>query len=117
MICMYSSVQPAAHKPRGYHRHPDPCRGEPEGGGGREWCVTERGKHQQAVNQTPAKACQSWIELARARMGLPGTLKGGGGVCPSQRLEPDLIFDTERVAFECKSILIVPPSDRVKRNL
>lgn len=38
-------------------------------------------------------------------------------VCLSQRLELDLIFDTEHVAFECKSILIVSPSDRVKRNL
>lgn len=38
-------------------------------------------------------------------------------VCLSQRLGLDLIFDTEHVVFECKSILIVPPSDRVKRNL
>lgn len=38
-------------------------------------------------------------------------------VCPSQWLGLDLIFDTEHLAFECKSILIVPLSDRVKRNL
>lgn len=38
-------------------------------------------------------------------------------VCLSQRLELDLIFDTEHVAFECKSILIVSASDRVKRSL
>lgn len=38
-------------------------------------------------------------------------------VCLSQGLGLDLIFDTEHVAFECKSILIVPLSDRVKRNL
>ncbi len=38
-------------------------------------------------------------------------------VCLSQGLWLDLIFDTEHVAFECKSIVIVPPSDRVKRNL
>lgn len=38
-------------------------------------------------------------------------------VCLSQRLGLDLIFDTEHLAFECKSILIVPPSDRVKTNL
>jgi len=65
-------------------------------------------------------------------MGVPGTLRGerrrrcsrgGGGsreeviVCLSQRLQLDLIFDTEHVAFECKSILIVSESDRVKRSL
>lgn len=38
-------------------------------------------------------------------------------VCLSRRLKLDLIFDTEHVAFECKSILIVSPSDRVKRTL
>lgn len=59
-------------------------------------------------------------------MGHHGTLSRKGGrkaaleeaiVCLSQRLELDLIFDTEHVAFECKSILIVSASDRVKRSL
>lgn len=61
-------------------------------------------------------------------VGLHGTLRGerkGGReaameeaiVCLSRRLELDLIFDTEHVAFECKSILIVSAPDRVKRSL
>lgn len=37
--------------------------------------------------------------------------------CLSQRLRLDLIFDTEHVAFECKSILIVPPSAWFTKNL
>lgn len=92
----------------------------------------EKKKHQQAVNQALATACHSSIELVRGRMGVPGTLRGerrrrcwrgdGGSreevtVCLSRRLKLDLIFDSEHVAFECKSILIVSPSDRVKRNL
>lgn len=54
-------------------------------------------------------------------MGHGGTLRKAALeeaiVCLSQRLELDLIFDTEHVAFECKSVLIVSASDRVKRSL
>lgn len=115
------------HQPRGCRGCRRQSSGRGDGGGELRQCDSARvRKGNVVVEKEVSTDCQSSAGrrlslFDRARPVGTGTpwdperKKEEVTACLSQRL--DLIFDSEHVAFECKSILIVPLSDRVKRNL